>query len=233
MPDFGNAFSGLANDRKLTAEELIRAIRFMVSAEYEAVQLYIQLAESTDNENAAKLLRDIANEEIVHAGEFLTLLNTLAPDEQRLYDDGRDEANKVIGTAERKTAEDMTMADKPTGKNIPGGLAAGHAPAEYPADQLAMGTKVEMEHTNDPVKAKEIAMDHLQEDKEYYSKLKKMEGGGHSKKASGDEEEVGTTPTAEQKKKIRAYIAKTPNLSDETFHEWMEERGLTRTLGRP
>ncbi len=45
MPDFGNPFAGLANDRKLTNEELIRAIRFMIAAEYEAVQLYMQLAE--------------------------------------------------------------------------------------------------------------------------------------------------------------------------------------------
>ena len=44
MPEFGSSFSGLANDRKLTNAELIRAIRFMVAAEYEATQLYIQLA---------------------------------------------------------------------------------------------------------------------------------------------------------------------------------------------
>ena len=49
MPDFGSPFAGLANDRKLSHEELVRAVRFMVSAEYEAVQLYMQLAESTDN----------------------------------------------------------------------------------------------------------------------------------------------------------------------------------------
>ena len=47
MPDFGTPFAGLAEKRKLTKEELIRAIRFMVAAEYEAIQLYIQLAEST------------------------------------------------------------------------------------------------------------------------------------------------------------------------------------------
>ena len=43
MPAFGSPFSGLANDRKLTDEELVRAIRFMVAAEYEAIQLYMQL----------------------------------------------------------------------------------------------------------------------------------------------------------------------------------------------
>lgn len=82
MPEFGHPFSGLAAERKLTHEELVRAIRFMVSAEYEAIQLYMQLAESTDHELAKKVLMDIADEERVHAGEFLRLLYELAPDEK-------------------------------------------------------------------------------------------------------------------------------------------------------
>lgn len=49
--------------RKLTKEELIRAIRFMVAAEYEAIQLYMQLAEATDNKLAIEVLREIADEE--------------------------------------------------------------------------------------------------------------------------------------------------------------------------
>ena len=96
MPEFGNPFSGLAKDRKLTNAELVRAIRFMISAEYEAVQLYIQLAESIDNQLAIDVLRDIANEERVHAGEFLRLLHELAPDEKKLYDEGADEVQEMI-----------------------------------------------------------------------------------------------------------------------------------------
>ena len=85
MPEFSNAFSGLANDRRLTSSELVRAIRFMIAAEYEAVQLYQQLAESTDNELAKVVLIDIADEEKVHAGEFLKLLHELQPDEEGFY----------------------------------------------------------------------------------------------------------------------------------------------------
>jgi len=96
MPDFGNAFSGLANDRKLTHQELIRAIRFMIAAEYEAVQLYMQLAESIDNELAKKVLIDISEEEIVHAGEFLRLLKELAPDEERFYKEGAEEVEEMM-----------------------------------------------------------------------------------------------------------------------------------------
>ncbi len=96
MPDFGNAFSGLANDRKLTDQELIRAIRFMIAAEYEAVQLYMQLAESTDNKLVIEVLTDIADEERVHAGEFLRLLMELDPEEKNFYMDGYKEVEEEI-----------------------------------------------------------------------------------------------------------------------------------------
>ena len=96
MPDFGTPFSGMASDRKLTPQELIRAIRFMIAAEYEAVQLYTQLAESTDNELAIEVLKDIANEELVHVGEFQQLLHELAPDEAALYAKGADEVKAEI-----------------------------------------------------------------------------------------------------------------------------------------
>ena len=96
MPEFGSPFSGLANDRKLTHEELVRAIRFMVAAEYEAVQLYMQLAESINNELAIEVLKDIADEERVHAGEFLRLLKELEPEEEKFYAEGAEEVEEEI-----------------------------------------------------------------------------------------------------------------------------------------
>ena len=96
MPEFGNPFSALKKDRKLNNEELIRAIRFMIAAEYEAIQLYMQLAESTDNKLAQEVLKDIADEERVHAGEFLRLLKELAPDEEKFYREGAKEVEEEI-----------------------------------------------------------------------------------------------------------------------------------------
>jgi rubrerythrin len=96
MPEFGSPFSGMKADRKVTKEELIRAVRFMVAAEYEAVQLYMQLAESTDDKLAKDVLVDIADEERVHAGEFLRLLRHLAPDEEKYYKEGEEEVNEMI-----------------------------------------------------------------------------------------------------------------------------------------
>jgi rubrerythrin len=96
MPDFGSPFSGLAKERKLTDAELVRAMRFMVAAEYEATQMYMQLAESIDNKLAIEVLKDVANEERVHAGEFLRVLHELAPDEKKLYAQGAGEVEEEI-----------------------------------------------------------------------------------------------------------------------------------------
>jgi rubrerythrin len=90
------SLSGLAYDEKLTDAELVRAIRFMVAAEYEAIQLYMQPAASTDNKLAIEVLKDIADEERLHAGEFLRLLRELAPNEKTFYAKGAKEVEDEI-----------------------------------------------------------------------------------------------------------------------------------------
>jgi rubrerythrin len=112
MAVFGSPFSGLANDRKLTDAELIRAIRFMVAAEFEATQLYMQLAESTDNKLAIDVLKDIANEELVHVGEFLRLLRELSPDEEKFYSKGAEEVEKQIRQLGKQTKQTKQVPEK-------------------------------------------------------------------------------------------------------------------------
>lgn len=46
---------------------------------------------------------------------------------------------------------------------------------EHMQHQLTMGIKVEGEHTTHKDKAREIALDHLWENPNYYTKLRKME----------------------------------------------------------
>lgn len=58
---------------------------------------------------------------------------------------------------------------------LPGGLADKGPPPNLDPEQLRMGIKVEMEHTNDRRIAREIALDHLTEDPEYYTYLERME----------------------------------------------------------
>jgi hypothetical protein len=59
---------------------------------------------------------------------------------------------------------------------MPGGLADDRTPLEFAEDALQEGIEVEMEHTDDPDIAIEIAMDHLTEDPQYYVKLREIEG---------------------------------------------------------
>lgn len=55
---------------------------------------------------------------------------------------------------------------------LEGGVADAASPSDFDEDALWIGTLHEMEHTSDPLKAQEIAMDHLSEDPDYYKKLK-------------------------------------------------------------
>ena len=43
-----------------------------------------------------EVLTDIANEERVHAGEFLRLLKHLAPDEEKFYTEGAEEVEQEM-----------------------------------------------------------------------------------------------------------------------------------------
>lgn len=58
---------------------------------------------------------------------------------------------------------------------MPGGLADDNVPGDYANDALNEGVEVELEHVNDEQLATEIAMDHLEEDPDYYEKLEIME----------------------------------------------------------
>lgn len=62
-------------------------------------------------------------------------------------------------------------------EKIEGGLADGMDPSEFDQDELFAGIKVEFEHTDDVMTAMEIAMDHLTEIPDYYTRLSDMEDG--------------------------------------------------------
>jgi len=113
MPEFLNPFSGKLPDRKLTLEELIRAIRLDLSAEEEAVHLYMAHADATDHPLAKKVLVDIANEERVHAGEFAHLLQILTGDEDKWLAEGAQEVDEMaaeIGAPKGEAAGDDKLS---------------------------------------------------------------------------------------------------------------------------
>jgi len=95
MPEFTNPFIGVVPGRKMTDSELLRALRLNLSAEEEAVHIYLSHADATDNELAKKVLQDIADEERVHKGEFQRLINILSKEEEGFLAEGAEEVNAV------------------------------------------------------------------------------------------------------------------------------------------
>jgi rubrerythrin len=67
MSGSGSTFPRLAHNRKLKDAERVRAIHLMAAAEHEAIQLFMQLAESTGNKPDVKMLTDTADAERAHA----------------------------------------------------------------------------------------------------------------------------------------------------------------------
>ena len=94
-------------------------------------------------------------------------LNSSTLGDHMKYKRGFTEEKLEGGIADGKSLEDIAKKHK---KNI-----------TSIQKQLNKGTKVEMEHTQDKSKAKEIAMDHIFEDPNHYDKLEKIE----SKEATG------------------------------------------------
>jgi len=112
MPEFVNPFNGKVPDRKLTTEELVRAIRLNLAAEHEAVHLYMAHADATDHPLAKKVLVDIANEERVHAGEFSRLLEILTGDEDKWLAEGAEEVDEMaaeLGGSKEAHSEEATI----------------------------------------------------------------------------------------------------------------------------
>jgi rubrerythrin len=120
MPEFTNPFPGVV-PRRITATELVRAIMLNIAAELEAVHLYRSHADATDNEDARKVLLDIALEELVHAGEFTSLLYRIDPTAAQKVQEGFAEVQDLLGGP--------APAEEPQGESaaipVPEGLTVG------------------------------------------------------------------------------------------------------------
>lgn len=105
MPEFVNPFSGLV-PRKMTKQELIRALRLNMAAELEAVHLYMAHADATDDPVARAVLIDVANEERVHVGEFLEVIRRLDAEEQSFLDEGQGEVRDLAASVGAASPEE-------------------------------------------------------------------------------------------------------------------------------
>jgi len=83
-------------------------------------------------------------------------------------------AEKVLGYLDSmiKVALRRRAAE---GDRLDGGLGDDMYPSDFCLRQVFEGVRVEMEHTDDPKLALEIALDHLVEDPKYYTHLNEME----------------------------------------------------------
>lgn len=117
MPEFVNPFTGVVPGRKLTDSELLRALRLDLSAEEEAAHLYLAHADATDNELAKKVLKEIANEERVHKGEFQRLINILSADEEALLAEGAAEVDEMA--AGGKPDDEAKESERSARRTIP------------------------------------------------------------------------------------------------------------------
>lgn len=79
-------------------------------------------------------------------------------------------ATKERGMRMREAVIESSLQHNPTKRN-PWLAPSRFSPSQFEPAALRAGTKVEMEHTNDPAVAQQIAMDHLAEDPKYYEKL--------------------------------------------------------------
>ena len=118
MPEFADPFSGKVPERKLTKEELIRAIRLNIAAEHEAIHLYMAHAEATDHPLAKEVLVDIANEEREHVGEFMYLLEILSGDEAKWLEEGREEVREMIARSGGEAESDDEAAASEDGATV-------------------------------------------------------------------------------------------------------------------
>ena len=103
--DFVKPFPGKNPGDQITKQELISAIRLSICAEQEAVHLYDQIAEFTDNEMVKKLMVDVADEERIHIGEFQKLLELIGEGKADKVKEGEAEAAKKLESEEQDSEE--------------------------------------------------------------------------------------------------------------------------------
>jgi len=118
VPEFTNPFPGVV-PRKMTNEELIRAIRLDIAAEHEATHIYMAHADATDHPLAKKVLIDIANEEREHVGEFMRVLSLLAPDEDQWLANGVAEVDEMIAELEAGAPAEDEQAETTESETAP------------------------------------------------------------------------------------------------------------------
>ena len=75
-------------------KEILRA---GIIAEYDAINLYEQIAALAKSKDIKKVMLDVAKEEKEHVGEFQTLLLRLDKEQVEEMEEGRKEVEELVG----------------------------------------------------------------------------------------------------------------------------------------
>ena len=71
-------------------------LRSAMIAELDAISLYEQMADMTQNKNIRKLLLDVAREEKTHVGEFQALLLIEDKEQGKELEEGKEEVEELM-----------------------------------------------------------------------------------------------------------------------------------------
>lgn len=83
---------------KIQGENIDKEIlRAGIIAEYDAINLYEQMAAMTNNNDLKKVLLDVAKEEKEHIGEFQTLLLGIDKEQAEELESGKKEVEELLG----------------------------------------------------------------------------------------------------------------------------------------
>ena len=91
MAEFADINSVYKTDKKLNSTEMLRAIKFALTSEFEAIQIYQKIMESTDDKKIIGVLSEITNDEKHHAGGLYKLLTILSSNDAKEYEYGAEE----------------------------------------------------------------------------------------------------------------------------------------------
>ena len=72
-------------------------LRIAIMAELDAINLYEQMADITDDEDLKKVLQDVAQEEKTHVGEFQTMLLRMDEEQVKELAKGKNEVEELTG----------------------------------------------------------------------------------------------------------------------------------------
>ncbi len=82
---------------KMKKEDINKEIlRAALIAELDAINLYEQMADMTENDEVRRVLLDVAKEEKTHIGEFQTLLLRMDEEQVEELEAGREEVDEEL-----------------------------------------------------------------------------------------------------------------------------------------